>query len=185
MSDKSHSVIQKFIDKLRQQVRSQIQDGWREIPDSDIVNLESIGLAEYPIAKTNEKGYLVFPKGRQVKWLAQRIVISQALQEYPITGLSLRLVLTWWAEEAQIYVNGKLLQEGDLFDSSARVLITDNARSPDEYLITIRLVSPNHDIGALMRSHLTYEKPYLPENIDPGWSGSGLVGKTLMETVSP
>ncbi|MEM8717755.1 MAG: hypothetical protein AAGE84_00400 [Cyanobacteria bacterium P01_G01_bin.39] len=76
--------------------------------------------------------------------------------------------LTWWAENAQIFINGKLVQQGDLFDSSARVLITDNVQPGQEYLVTIRLVSPGHDIGALMRSHLVYEQPHQPQQIDPG-----------------
>ncbi|MDJ0588913.1 MAG: alpha-mannosidase [Pleurocapsa sp. MO_226.B13] len=149
-----------------------MQHSWRDLALLNIVNLNKnlalVDLEECPIVPPNEKGYLVFPQGRQVKWLAQKIVIPTTLDDYPISGLSLRLVLTWWAEDAQIFINGELLQQGDLFDSSARVLITDNARSQQEYLITIRLVSPNHDIGALMRSHLLYEKLYLPDNIDPG-----------------
>ena len=67
----------------------------------------------------------------------------------------------------QVFINDELVQQGDLFDSSARVLITDDARSRTEYLIKIRLVSPNHDIGALMRSHLIYEQS--DPQIDPGF----------------
>ncbi|MEO1467127.1 MAG: alpha-mannosidase, partial [Cyanobacteria bacterium J06633_1] len=95
----------------------------------------------------------------QIKNLEQRIIIPQAIRGYPLQGLSLRLVLTWWAADAQILINDRLVQQGDLFDSSARVLITDNAQPGTEYLVRIRLVSPHHDIGALMRSHLIYEKP--------------------------
>ena len=166
------TTIEQFINRLRQQVQLEIQHNWHDITLLNVVNtsnsLARINLEECPIANINEKGYFVFSKGRQVKWLAQKIVIPTALQDYPVSGLTLRLVLTWWAEDARIYINGKLIQQGDLFDSSARVLITDNARSQQEYLITICLVSPNHDIGALMRSHLLYEQKYLPEHTDPG-----------------
>jgi alpha-mannosidase len=172
VSNQEITIIKQFIAKLRQQVQLEIQSSWHDITLLNIVNISKnlvqVNLDIYQIAEINEKGYLVFPQGRQVKWLAQKIVIPNSLQAYPISGLTLRLVLTWWAEDAQIFINGELVQQGDLFDSSARVIITEDAQPGQEYLVTIRLVSPNHDIGALMRSHLLYEKSYLPENIDPG-----------------
>ena len=169
---KQVNIIEQFITKLRQQVQLEIQTSWRDITLLNIVNLShnlaQVNLDKCPLADVNDKGYLVFPKGRQVKWLAQKIIIPTALQDYPISGLTLRLVLTWWAEDAQVFINGELVQEGDLFDSSARVVVAENAQPGKEYLVAIRLSSPNHDIGALMRSHLLYEKSYLPENVDPG-----------------
>jgi alpha-mannosidase len=162
-------LIDQFIAKLRQQVQLEIQQSWHDVTAADINNnLTTVDLKQWEIASLNDKGYIVFLKGRQVKWLAQKFIIPPTLQGYPLSGLNLRLVLTWWAEDAQIFINGNLRQQGDLFDSSARVLITENAQPGQEYLVTIRLVSPNHDIGALMRSHLLYEKSYCPENIDPG-----------------
>ena len=162
--------IEQTIAKLRQLVQLGIQHSWYDITLLNIVNLSS-NLAKVKLqeclATVNEKGYIVFPKGNQIKWLAQQIIIPSTLQGYPLAGLSLRLVLTWWAEDAQIFINGELVQQGDLFDSSARVLITDDAQPGQEYLVTIRLVSPNHDIGALMRSHLIYEQSDSSQ-IDPG-----------------
>lgn len=172
MSDKVITTIEQFITKLHQQVQLDVQKNWRDITLLNIVNisknLAQVNIDECPLAEINDKGYLVFPKERQIKWLAQKIVVPTALQDYSILGLTLRLVLTWWAEDAQVFINGELVQEGDLFDSSARVVITNNAQPGEEYIVAIRLTSPNHDIGALMRSHLLYEKSYLPEHIDPG-----------------
>ncbi len=172
MSDNFVLTIEQFIAKLRQLVQLDVQHNWRDITLLSIVNignnLVKVDLQECQTAAVNEQGYIVFAKGKQIKWLAQQIIIAPTLQGYPISGLSLRLVLTWWAEDAQIFINGELVQQGDLFDSSARVLITDHAQPGQKYLVTIRLVSPNHDIGALMRSHLLYEKLDTPENIDPG-----------------
>ena len=172
MSDNFVPTIEQFISKLRQLVQLEVQDNWRDITLLSIVNignnLAKVDLQECQTAAVNEQGYIVFAKGKQIKWLAQQIIIAPTLKGYPLSGLSLRLVLTWWAEDAQIFINGELVQQGDLFDSSARVLITDHAQPGQKYLVTIRLVSPNHDIGALMRSHLLYEKLDTPENIDPG-----------------
>ena len=160
MSDHSLAIIDRAIANLRQLVKLQTQASWRDLGESSTADFKGC-----PAATLNENGYIVFPKGKQVKWLAQQLVIPQTLQGYPLEGLSLRLVLTWWADDAQIFINGELVQQGDLFDSSARVLITDNAIPDREYLVTIRLVSPGHDIGALMRSHLIYESTVA---IDPG-----------------
>ena len=162
--------LAKGIAKLRQQVQLEVQHSWYDITLLSIVNLGNnlakVNLNSCQTAPVNEKGYIVFAKGKQTIWLAQKITVPQTLKGYPLAGLSLRLVLTWWADSARVFINGKLVQEGDLFDSSARVLITENAVPGREYLITICLISPNHDIGALMRSHLLYESD---RQLDPGW----------------
>ena len=171
MQNNSVAAIERTIDKLRQLVRLEVQQSWRDLTLLSIVNLShnlaQIDLQQCQTATVNERGYIVFPQGKQIKWLAQKITIPQTLRGYPLSGLSLRLVLTWWAEDAQIFINGESIQQGDLFDSSARVLVTDNALPGSEYLISIKLVSPYHDIGALMRSHLLYESN--TSQIDPGW----------------
>ena len=158
------------IAKLRQLVQLEIQHIWRDITLLNIVslsrNLAMVNLDSCQTAPVNEKGYIVFAKGRQTVWLAQKITVPQTLAGYPLAGLSLRLVLTWWAQSARVFIDGKLVQEGDLFDSSARVLVTKNAVPGREYVIAICLVSPNHDIGALMRSHLIYESDC---QLDPGY----------------
>ena len=163
------TTIEQIIAKLRQLVQLDVQHNWRDITLLNIVSFSSslakINLNSCQTAPVNEKGYIVFAQGKQTIWLAQKITVPQTLNGYPVAGLSLRLVLTWWAESARVFVDGKLVQEGDLFDSSARVLITENAVPRREYLITICLVSPNHDIGALMRSHLLYESD---RQLDPG-----------------
>ncbi|MFW6264323.1 MAG: alpha-mannosidase, partial [Cyanobacteriota bacterium] len=134
-----------------------------------------IDISSWEIASLNEKGYSVFPAGQKVRWFAQKFVVPETLKGYPLAGLTLRLALTWWAEDAKIYVNEKLVQEGDLFDSSARILLTKKAIPGEEIFVAIRLVSPGHDIGALMRSRLLYEAPNLPlfdaeaNSIDPGF----------------
>ena len=170
------ATIENAIAKLRQLVRLEVQSDWHEVLAAEAKEnseqyLTTIrGLESQPIS-LNDKGYIIFPQGRQVKWLVQKITIPTTLQGYPLSGLTLRLVLTWWAEDAQIFINGKLVQQGDLFDSSARILITNCATPQAEYTIAIRLVSPNHDIGALMRSHLSYERDHNlnhTSKIDPG-----------------
>ncbi|WP_310488189.1 alpha-mannosidase [Chamaesiphon sp. VAR_69_metabat_338] len=119
-------------------------------------------------ASWNEKGQIAWARGRQEIWLAQTVVMPIDLHGYPVTSLSCRLAFTWWAEIAQVFVDEQLVQEGDLFDHSPRVLLMSAVVPGTAIDVRLRLVSPGHDIGALMRSRLIFEsvEPMYPE---PGW----------------
>jgi alpha-mannosidase len=165
LSDSPSATISQTIAKLRQLVSIDVQDAWHF--SSEDLPLNSIDFWDWRSAQLNEKRYITWLKGCQVQWLSQRFIIPHDLQGYPIEGLALRLVLTWWADKAEIFVNGKLVQEGDLFDSSVRILLTPHATPGEEFMVALRLVSPGHDIGALMRSQLIYER--LADRIDPNF----------------
>lgn len=175
------AIISQTIEKLRQLTQVDVQADWRYYSQDLEISLEciknkycqDINFSQWHPVQLNDKGYITWSAGHKVRWLAQKVTIPENLQVYPLAGLTLRLVLTWWAENAQIYVNGKLLQEGDLFDSSSRILLTRSATPGEEIIVALRLVSPGHDIGALMRSQCVYEREKeidrdrLP--LDPGW----------------
>jgi alpha-mannosidase len=171
--------IQETVTLLQQLTQNDIQDSWYYYTEANkdlkIEAVKNIELDSCEKVSLNDKKYIIFPQGRQVKWLLQKIVSPHHLQQYSLSNFTLRLVLTWWAEDAQIFINGKLVQQGDLFDSSARILITNNTIPQQEFLIAIRLVTPNHDIGALMRSHLLFERQNVPYQIDPGWLSKEIV----------
>lgn len=158
--------IDRSLERLRQLSQIDVQQNWlygeRDLP------IDSIDPSTWQLAPVNHKGYITWPAGRKVHWLAQKFIIPDRLQEYPLDGLSLRLGLTWWAELVQIFVNGKLVQEGDLFDSTTRILLTESAIPQTEFFVAIRLISPGHDIGALMKSKCIYEANNY-NNIDPGF----------------
>ncbi|MGB8701209.1 MAG: hypothetical protein WCD18_17485, partial [Thermosynechococcaceae cyanobacterium] len=129
-------------------------------------------------AELSDRGYVEWPQGRQTLWLGQVFEMGRSLFEYPLEGLTLRLALRWWAEQADIYINGTHVQAGDLFDCAARVVLTDSLVPGDQIAIAIRLVSPGHDIGALVQSTGVYE-PSRPQGgatprIDPGMVASEL-----------
>lgn len=155
--------------KLRSLTEIDVQANWlySDLPARE--NSPAINLVDWQFAEPNEKGYLAWDAGSQVRWLGQKFVIPENLQGYPLAGLSLRLVLTWWAEYVQVFVNGKLVQEGDLWESSVRILLTESAIPGTEIIVTLRLVSPGHDLGALMRSKCVYEAEYLSDSLDPGF----------------
>jgi alpha-mannosidase len=124
---------------------------------------------EWKSVSINEKGHIAWQKGNQVIWLKQEIVIPETLNGYPLTGLILRLSLRWWAETAQVYLNGNLVQEGDLFDCGGRVLVSNCVTPQERYIIALRLVSPSHDRGALVHSTYIYEQPNDSNKLEPGF----------------
>ncbi|MEC4804595.1 MAG: alpha-mannosidase [Jaaginema sp. PMC 1079.18] len=158
--------VERAIAQLRSLVQLDVQRGWR-VYEGDWESLPE-NIEDLPLFPPNEKGFLVWEAGRKPRGLVQRFVIPSALQQYPLQGLCLRLALTWWAETAQIFVNGELVQAGDLFDSSARVLLCPQIAPEDEFTVVLQLTSPGHDIGALMRSQLLFEATN-PQEIDPGF----------------
>ncbi|MEG4516291.1 MULTISPECIES: alpha-mannosidase [unclassified Microcoleus] len=147
--------ISATVEKLRRLSQVEVQSGWRYC-DSDSA-VSSVNICNSPVAELNGKGHIAWPSGKQVLYLGQKIVVPDNLHGYPVVGLRLLLGLTWWAEDAQIFVNGELVGQGDLFDFADRVLLSSSANPGDEFLVILRLVSPGHDKGALVRSICLYE----------------------------
>ncbi len=165
--------ILEIVSKLRSLTQVNLQNHWhycRENLDISQINQlakEDLG-HNWPLAELNEKGHIAWSAKREVIWLTQTIVIPPDLQGYPLAGFSLRLALLWWAEDAQIFVNGNLLQSGDLFDCNVKILVSPAVVPGEKITLTLRLVSPGHDPGALVRSQLIYAPAY-PQEIDPGF----------------
>ncbi len=151
-------IILAAIEKLRSCCQVNIQEDWRFLEtDLAVADLIESSVLKWSLAQVNNKGYVAWAGGQKVLWLVQKLVIPQDLQGYALQGLSLRLALHWWADSAQIYVNGKLVVEGDLFDCSPRVLLSSGVTPGEELLVALRLVSPSHCDGALVKSQLLYE----------------------------
>ncbi|MBW4518319.1 MAG: alpha-mannosidase [Scytolyngbya sp. HA4215-MV1] len=182
------SSIVKVIDKLRALTQISVQSRWHQC-FADL----SVAEATHPdswqrwtIAPLNDRNHIAWTKGQQVIWLGQKLTILPALQDYPLAGLTLRLALTWWAELAQVYVNGKLVQEGDLFDHSARIVLSEAAQPGEAIAVAIRLVSPGHDDGALVRSLCLYETQTAGDRVEPGFVADELaVLHRYLETLAP
>jgi alpha-mannosidase len=157
----SHTkLISAAIEQLRSCCQVNLQSGWLyQESDYSITNVTVSDLSQWTPVKLNDKGHIPWGGGKEVFWLAQKVIVPEDLQGYPLVGLSLRLALVWWADAAEVYVNGELVLEGDLFDCSPRVLLSQEVRPGDQFIVALRLVSPGHDHGALMRSLLIYESP--------------------------
>ena len=158
--------ISEAIENLRRLTRLDILANWG-FWEGDLAIAQLQELDCWSIAKVNDRKHIAWSSGQQVLWLRQRIVVPHNLYGYPLAGLSLRVSLTWWAQAVLIFVNGELVQAGDLFDSSARVLLKQTAIPGEEIILALRLVSPGHDAGALTRSLLLWESAD-PACLDPG-----------------
>lgn len=159
-------MIEEILKKLRQLTQVEVQSNWYYTTKDLQPTVDDLDTL-IP-AQINSQGYIIWDKGGKVQWLAQKFTVPQDINGYSLQGMSWRLLLTWWAEYVQIFLNGKLVQEGDLFDSSTRLLLSPNVNHDQEIFVCLRLVSPRHDSGALMASKLLYERT---ENngIDPGF----------------
>ena len=164
------------LERLRQLTQISIQAGWRywegDLPIAEAVCSEN--WSTWTVAVLNNRDHLPWSKGRQVRWFSQVITVPTTLQGYPLAGLCLRLALLWWAEVAQVYVNGTLVQEGDLFDCAPRLLLSLQVKPGETIAIALRLVSPNHDDGALMKSVCHYEAPDADHPLEPSFIANEL-----------
>ncbi len=159
------------IARLRSLSQLSIQAGWRYY-DGDLAVTEAINPSHWvswPLDQVNARDHHSWAKGEVVRWFAQGLTVPAELGGYPLAGLSLRLALLWWAKEAQIYVNGQLVQEGDLFDCQPRILLSQQVQPGETFAIALRLVSPGHDDGALMKSLCHYEAPTPAHFLEPSF----------------
>jgi alpha-mannosidase len=78
-----------------------------------------------------------------------------------------RLALRWWAEAAELWVQGQRVHQGDLFDASCRWALPDAWWQDGAWSVELRLRSPKHDDGALVLSQLVLEPrdPLDPQGI--------------------
>ncbi len=121
--------------------------------------------SNWETAKPNAKGDIGWDAGQSVIWLRQRIVIPRDWHGYPSANTLAYLNLIWWAQKAEIYIDGRFVQGGDLYDAVQRVPL-GKCTSGQTILVALRLVSPGHDTGALTQSRLDIESP--KRRTDPG-----------------
>lgn len=163
----AHATLNEAIARLRSFSQLEIQASWRwcEADLSEDQALDATLWNQWAIAPLNQRHHVAWACGQKTLWLAQRFWIPRHLNGFPTDSMTLRLALSWWAEDACIYINGIQAHTGDLFDCFGRILLTSHAR-PDTYVdLAIRLVSPGHDDGALVRSCCLFENP--DQSIEP------------------
>ena len=165
----SSSVVNSTIHRLTRLTRLDVMAHWhyRQSALDHTVALNPQAWKQWAIATPTDRHHIAWDPGEHPLWLGQRITIPQALDAYPLSGLELRLDLTWWAICSETYINGELIQAGDLFDCFGRVLLSPDAQPGDTIDVAIHLISPGHDPGALVKALLWFE-PQDFQQPDPG-----------------
>ncbi|MDJ1184534.1 alpha-mannosidase [Roseofilum casamattae] len=158
--------INNIIEKLRSLSHLDLQTTWFSYP------------GDLPIARgtnpqswetwtpviLNQRKHVAWEPGKII-WLGQTLVVPEQLCGYPLEGLYLRWSVMWWAEMAQVFVNGECVQEGDLFDCATRIVLSDRVVPGAVFHLALRLISPGHDPGAVVRSLALFEGE---SEVDPG-----------------
>ncbi len=176
--------LQINLDRLRSLNTKDIQTRWH-YHQQDIQTAEVLATGnanQWPLTTINDQQHIAWDKGLKILWLYQTITVLTDFNGYPLTGLILRLALTWWADDAQIYVDGVLVQSGDLFECFTRICLSQSVKPGNQFQVAIRLVSPGHDDGALVRSQLIYELPSHQPTPEPSFIADEL---TVLATLEP
>ncbi|MBP0031177.1 alpha-mannosidase [Roseofilum sp. Guam] len=177
------TLFQQTLDRLRSLTCLDLQSQWLCCSDELPINqgVDPNIWSSWSPVEINTKGHVAWEKG-QVLWFGQRFTVPAQLQGYPLEGLCLRWSLMWWAEVAQVFVNGECVQEGDLFDCATRILLSPEVVPGMEFNLAVRLVSPGHDPGAMVRSLALFEGQTA---VDPGFIADELESLFLSGTDDP
>ena len=105
------------------------------------------------------RGLIIWPRGGQ--WCVLRLELAcpppwRSLAPQAAAARC-RLVLRWWADQAQLLAHGRLVHSGDLFDTACRWPLPASWWGGEPLCLELRLRSPLHDDGALIHSRLELE----------------------------
>ena len=130
---------------------------------------------------------MIWPRGGNWLRLEQTLVCpSPWLQA---SASCERLVLSWWADDVRLRIDGVLVHEGDLFDTRCRWLLPADWRERGGLRIQLDLRSPCHDDGALIESALVQEpliptcdadRALLPEALALSWASGATLPDALL-----
>ncbi len=150
------------LDRLRSLSQRDVRDTWHHgATPGDLPPTAEVWMA-WPLAPLSDCHHIVWLQGRLPLWLHQRFTWPRHLNGYPLQGLVARLALRWWADRADIFINGNLVQTGDIFDCWTRIVLTDRVVPGESVDVALKLISPGHDEGALVEATLMFEVPEDP-----------------------
>jgi alpha-mannosidase len=154
------STIATHLQRLRRLSQLDVKSTWHQSscpPAQPFHPAEYALWQDWPLAPLSERQHIVWPRGKAILWLHQRFTWPKQLNHYSIEGLTAKLALRWWAEVAEIYIDNELVQTGDLFDCWTRILLTEQVLPGQSVDVSLKLISPRHDDGALVTSELIFE----------------------------
>ena len=155
-----------WIETFRSRSRRDLRAGWCRsgAAQAGFFLEESWGATHRP--DWAKRGLLIWPRGRQWLRLEQRLSWPDGWSNRD--SCRARLVLSWWAEQMRLWVDGVLVHEGDLFDTACRWPLPGRCRQGAALDLVLELCSPLHDDGALISSHLDLE----PQTAGPDPEGT-------------
>jgi alpha-mannosidase len=103
------------------------------------------------------RGLVVWPRGGQWWELRLRLALPEAWRRLGPGAARARLALRWWADAAELWVDGACVHRGDLFDTACRWELPARCWDGVPLELLLRLRSPRHDDGALIHSRLVLE----------------------------
>jgi alpha-mannosidase len=103
------------------------------------------------------RGLLIWPRGGRWRVLRLELPFPPDWSHLQGAQARARLVLRWWADAAELYVDGQVVHRGDLFDTACRWTMPPRWWQGQPLLLELRLRSPLHDDGALILSRLELE----------------------------
>ena len=98
------------------------------------------------------RGLVIWPRGGQTLRLSHRLGCPPHWR-----GGRARLALRWWAEAAELWVDGQRVHQGDLFDAACRWPLPERFWGGAPLELELRLRSPKHDDGGLTLARLERE----------------------------
>ncbi|MGF1516733.1 MAG: alpha-mannosidase [Nodosilinea sp.] len=155
-------------ERLRSLSQLDVRGTWHRCPLPVAAEaLPSDAGAAWPLAPLNDRGHIFWPQGQVPLELYQRFTWPTDLNGYPLAGLRARLALRWWANRADIFINGEHRQTGDIFDCWTRIVLSDRIVPGESVDVALQLLSPGHDEGALVQAELVFE------TVEEVWSDMG------------
>ena len=144
-----------WIETFRSRSRLDLLPQWRclDAPEQGSALSDPWGQIHRP--DWAERGLLSWPRGGVWK----RLTLTLRCPRHwcgESSGLE-RLVLSWWADQVRLWVDGVLVHEGDLFDTRCRWPLTPSWRDGQPIDLVLELRSPCHDDGALITSQVVRE----------------------------
>ena len=148
-----------WIETFRRGSRLDLLPFWHRCGDfyRNSVLTESWGTLHRP--DWAKRGLMIWPRGGV--WLRIEQTITWPEHWQHCSDCQERLVLSWWADQVRLWVDGVLVHEGDLFDTRCRWMLPVHWRQREGLRLVLELRSPCHDDGALIRSELVRE-PRVP-----------------------
>lgn len=161
------------IETFRSRSRLDLLSAWqRRGPDGSWQEALAEPWARLHRPEWHARGLMAWPRGGQTRRLVLEVSCPPSWRgRAPALA---RLVLRWWADAAELRVDGRTVHRGDLFDNSCRWALPQRWWEGEPLLLELELRSPLHDDGALMLSRIEAE-PLDPADPD------GLLAATRLE----